>query len=171
MSILRANLRLRDEPSSPHSATSSGHSRLLPILPENLHAKQHSSASRSARASKSARKDSNKVQSYARDAGPDSQHRSCCCVDRRASRSVAWFYAEWQQHQSGVPSTLNQKTILQRAFSVLKSQFDFDYYYYYDIKKIVNWVVKVCFSCLCLYKSPILLIMSLCSWVDRWLNP
>ena len=66
----------------------------------------------------------------------------------------------------------SKKTILQRAFSVLNSQFDFYYYYYYyDIKKILNWVLKFCFSCLCFYKSPIVLIMSLCSWVDRWLNP
>ena len=35
----------------------------------------------------------------------------------------------------------SKKTILQRAFSVLNSQFDFYYYYYYDFKKILNWVL------------------------------
>jgi hypothetical protein len=41
MSVLRADLRLRDEPARAHPPAPSGHPRALPLLPPLVHAQQH----------------------------------------------------------------------------------------------------------------------------------
>ena len=79
MSLLRANLRLRDQPPSSHPAETPGYPGLLSLLPENLHPEQHRSPARAARTPEPSGKNSDQVQ-------PDPGHARPDPDDRRGGR-------------------------------------------------------------------------------------
>ncbi len=95
MSFLRAHLRLRDKPAGSYPPKAPRNSSLLPILPKNLHAQQHSTASRSARTSQPARKNPNQVQPDPCHAWSDTQHRGSSCIHCCASGSITWWWWWW----------------------------------------------------------------------------
>ncbi len=86
MSLLRADLWLRNQSESPHPPETSGNPCFLPLLPADLHPEQHGPATCRPGAPAPQRPDSVEVRLYPGDAGSDPDRR-CRVCRRRSSRS------------------------------------------------------------------------------------
>ena len=80
MPLLRTDVRLRDQLASSHPPASSGHSCLLPLLPQDLHQEQHSAAPRGTRAPTRGRcQNPHKVRVHQGSTRPHQGRYRCCC--------------------------------------------------------------------------------------------